>query len=116
MKFAILVYETAEELAERNDPERGQAYWAAYTAYGQLLGQAGVITGGLGLKGPEAATTVRLRGGSRQVIDGPFADTKEQLGGFYIIDVADLDAALDWAAKCPAASRGSIEVRPAIAM
>lgn len=116
MKYAIIIYETPEEFAERDDDAKKGAYWGAYTAYGQSLGQGGVAAGGAGLLPPQTATTLRLRGGSRQVLDGPYADTKEQLGGFYIIDVADLDAALAWAEKCPAASRGVIEVRPLMAM
>jgi hypothetical protein len=117
MKYAILVYETADEFAERDDSAKRDAYWGAYSAYGALLQQSGVGTGqGAGLKPPHAATTVRVRGGARQVIDGPFADTKEQLGGFFIVDAPDLDAALAWAEKCPSAARGSVEVRPLLEM
>jgi hypothetical protein len=112
MKYAILVYETPAEVAAREDPARMGAYWAAYTAYAQALGAAGVAAGGAGLQPPSMATTVRLRGGQRQVQDGPFADTKELLGGMFLIDVPDLDAALVWAARCPAAATGSVEVRP----
>jgi hypothetical protein len=114
MKYAVLVYETPAEIAAREDPERVSGYWAAYTAYSKALGDAGVAAGGAGLQAPAVATTVRLRGGQRQVQDGPFADTKELLGGLFIIDVPDLDAALMWAARCPAASTGSIEVRPVL--
>ena len=116
MKYAILIYETAAEFDEREDDSLKGAYWGAYTAYGQSLGQGGVAAGGAGLLPPQTATTLRLRGGSRQVVDGPYADTKEQLGGFFLIDAADLDAALDWAAKCPAATRGAVEVRPLMVM
>ncbi|MDX2235208.1 MAG: YciI family protein [Hyphomonadaceae bacterium] len=116
MKYAILVYETPEEFAERDDETLKGAYWGAYTAYGQSLGQGGVAAGGAGLLPPATATTLRLRGGSRQVVDGPYAETKEQLGGFFLIEAPDLDAALDWAAKCPAATRGAIEVRPVMGM
>lgn len=112
MQYAILVYETPAELAAREDPARAGAYWAAYTAYSQALVEAGVARGGAGLHPPAMATTVRLRGGQRQVQDGPFADTKELLGGLFLIDVPDLDAALEWAARCPAAATGSVEVRP----
>jgi hypothetical protein len=114
MKYAVLVYETPAEMAAREDPERVGGYWAAYAAYSKALGDAGVAAGGAGLQAPAVATTVRLRGGQRQVQDGPFADTKELLGGLFIIDVPDLDAALMWAARCPAASTGSIEVRPVL--
>lgn len=112
MKYAVIVYETQDELAAREDPARVGAYWAAYTAYSQALVQAGVAAGGAGLQPPPMATTIRLRGGHRQVQDGPFADTKEMLGGLFIIDVPDLDAALEWAARCPSAATGSVEVRP----
>jgi hypothetical protein len=112
MHYAILVYETPAEQSAREDPTRAGPYWAAYTAYSQALGEAGVARGGAGLQGPDAATTVRLRGGQRQVQDGPFADTKERLGGFFLVEVPDLDAALAWAARCPAAATGSVEVRP----
>jgi hypothetical protein len=112
MKYAILVYETPAELSAREDPTRAGPYWAAYTAYSQALGAAGVAAGGAALQPPAVATTVRLRGGQRQVQDGPFADTKELLGGFFLIDVPDLDAALEWAARCPSSATGSVEVRP----
>ncbi len=112
MQYAILVYETAAELAARNDPERATAYWSAYTAYSRALVEAGVAAGGAGLQTPDMATTVRLRDGKRQVQDGPFADTHEMLGGLFMVNVPDLDAALAWAAKCPSAAQGSVEVRP----
>lgn len=112
MKYAILVYETPAELAAREDPARTVAYWSAYTAFSQALVDAGVAAGGAGLHAPAVATTVRLRDGKRHVQDGPFADTKELLGGLFIIDVPDLTAALEWAARCPAATSGSVEVRP----
>ena len=114
MKYAILNYETPTEQAAREDPARGGPYWAAWTAYAQALGAAGVVVGGAGLQPPAMATTVRVRGGQRQVQDGPFADTKELLGGFFLIDVPDLDTALEWAARCPASATGSVEVRPLV--
>ena len=114
MQYAILIHETDSELAARTDPARADAYWAAYTAYSRALAEAGVVRGGAGLTPPTAATTVRLRDGKRQVQDGPFADTKERLGGFFLIEVADLDKALEWAARCPAAATGSVEVRPTL--
>jgi hypothetical protein len=112
MKYAVIVYETPSELAAREDPARVGGYWSAYTAYSHALRDAGVAAGGAGLEAPAVATTVRLRGGQRHVQDGPFADTKELLGGLFIIDVPDLDAALEWAARCPSASTGAVEVRP----
>ncbi len=112
MQYALLVYETSTQLAARQDPARAEGYWAAYTAYSKALVEAGVARGGAGLHEPTMATTLRLAGGKRQVQDGPFADTKEMLGGLFMIEVPDLDAALQWAARCPAADGGSIEVRP----
>ena len=112
MKYTILIYENAADFATRSDEKRKEAYWGAYRAYTQALTQAGVMIGGAGLQLPSQATTIRLRDGKRQVQDGPFAEAKEQLGGYYVIDVPDLDRALDWAARCPAASTGTIEIRP----
>src|SRR3954468_9582024 len=83
--------------------------WNAYT---QALIEAGIMVNGAGLQGVETATTVQVRGGERLLTDGPFADTKEHLLGFYVIDVPDLDTALDWAAKVPNVRTGSVEVRP----
>jgi len=74
------------------------------------------MVGGSALQPPAVATTVRQRDGKRQVQDGPYAETKEQLGGYYEIEVADLDTALDWAARCPAATTGVVEVRPNLVM
>lgn len=112
MKFAILVYETAEDFSARNDPARAGAYWGAYAAYSKTLTEAGIARGGAGLLPPAAATTLRIRGDKRTVQDGPFADTKEMLGGMFLIEVADLETALEWAARCPSAASGSVEVRP----
>ncbi|HEV7211660.1 MAG TPA: YciI family protein [Blastococcus sp.] len=83
--------------------------WNAYT---QALIEAGIMVSGAGLQGVETATTVQVRAGERLLTDGPFADTKEHLLGFYVIDVPDLDSALDWAAKVPNVRTGSVEVRP----
>jgi hypothetical protein len=112
MEFAVLVYENAADFAARNDPQQAPAYMGAYFAYTQALQAAGVMSGGAGLLPPTTATTVRLRGEQRLVQDGPFADAKEQLGGFFLLDVPDLDTALVWAARCPAAARAGVEVRP----
>lgn len=112
MQYAILVYETASELAAREDPARAEQYWGAYTAYSQALVAAGIARGGAGLHAPGSATTVTQRDGQRLVQDGPFADTKEMLGGLFLIEVPDLDVALEWAARCPSATTGSVEVRP----
>lgn len=112
MQYMLAFTETANDFAARTDPARAGAYWGAWTAYIQALGQAGVIVSGNGLQAPETATTVRIRDGKREVQDGPFADAKEQLAGYFIIEVPDLDAALDWAAQAPSAACASVEVRP----
>jgi hypothetical protein len=106
MKYAILVYETEQDVANR------EMHMPAYNAYSQALAEAGVMAGGAGLHPSDTGTTIRLQNGQRNVQDGPYADTKEQLGGFFLIDVPDLDVALDWAARCPAASNCAVEVRP----
>jgi|SRR6185295_7034274 hypothetical protein len=93
-------------------PEQQQQGAAAYLAYGEALKKAGVFLGSNRLKPSANATTVRVANGKTQVLDGPYADTKEQIGGYFLIDAADLDAALSWAARCPAASHGVVEVRP----
>jgi hypothetical protein len=111
MQFALLVYESPEAFAARNTDEH-DPYTGAWRAYYQALVEAGIYVGGNPLGVPETGTTVRLKDGKRRVQDGPFADTKEHLGGFMILELASLDAALDWAARCPAASAGAIEVRP----
>jgi hypothetical protein len=114
MQYMLLLNETAQDFAMRNHPEQAGAYWGGWTAFIGAMAQAGVIVKGDGLVGPHAATTLRLREGARAVQDGPFADSKEQLGGYFVIEVADLDAALDWAAQAPCATTGSVEVRPVL--
>lgn len=111
MQFALVVYESPEAFAARNSNQI-DSYTGAWQAYYQTLIEAGVYVGGAPLQAPETGTTVRLKDGKRRVQDGPFADTKERLGGFMILELASLDAALDWAARCPAASGGAVEVRP----
>jgi hypothetical protein len=95
------------------DPHAEMDAWSAYT---KALIDAGVMRGGNALKPGLSATTVRLRDGRRDVQDGPYADSKEELGGYYIIEVSDLDEALQWAARNPAASSGAVEVRPILVM
>jgi hypothetical protein len=91
------------------EQEQGEAAYAAYT---EALKEAGVLAGSNRLQPSAAATTVRLANGKQQVLDGPYVDSKEQLGGYYLIDVADLDAAISWAVRCPGATHGTVEVRP----
>jgi hypothetical protein len=84
----------------------------AYHSYTEALTKAGVLAGSNRLRPISTATTVRVANGKTQVLNGPYADTKEQLGGYFLIDVPDLDAAISWAARCPASSHGTVEVRP----
>jgi hypothetical protein len=111
MHFALLIYETPEAFATR-DNDDDDPYRGAWRAYFKALVEAGVYVGGDPLHVPESATTVRVKDGKRTVQDGPFASTKEQLAGFMTLDLPSLDEALAWAARCPAASAGLIEVRP----
>jgi hypothetical protein len=108
MKYALLVHQSQEHFDRRDNT----AAMAAGRAYGEALQAAGIFVGGAGLEPPQTATTVSVRDGKRQVHDGPYAETKEFLAGFGIIDVPDLDTALEWAARHPAAGFASIEVRP----
>jgi hypothetical protein len=111
MKFALLIYESPEAFATRNS-DGTDSYTGAWRAYHQALVESGSYIGGDPLAVPETGTIVRFKEGKRRVQDGPFADTKEQLGGFIIMELPSIDAALDWAARCPAASTGAVEVRP----
>jgi hypothetical protein len=116
MKYTILIYENEADFSARADASRKDAYWGAYRAYTKALTDAGVMVGGAALQPGHLATTIRQRDGKRHVQDGPYAEAKEQLGGYYVIDVPDLDKALDWAARCPAVSAGAVEVRPNLSM
>ena len=112
MQYAILVYETPADFASRT-PAENERYVAAWRAYHQAMIAAGVrVPGGIALKEPATATTVRIKGGQRYVQDGPFAESKEQLGGFLFVECESLDVALEWAARCPTAATGVVEVRP----
>jgi len=85
---------------------------AAYGAYHQALQNAGILRSSNRLRPTQSATTVRLKSGKTEVLNGPYAETREQLGGYFLLDVADLDAAIAWAARCPGAAHGAVEVRP----
>ena len=112
MKYTLIIYESPAGFEYRNTPGKAREYWDGWSAYSKALRDAGVFVGGAGLLPPDSATTVQLRDGKRHVQDGPFADTKEQLGGFYIVDVPSLDDALEWAARIPSAPGSVTEVRP----
>jgi hypothetical protein len=111
MRYSLLMNYSEAAGAEQS-PEAMAEAMAAFDVYAKSLASAGVLRGAEVLQPTAASTTVTLRAGSLQVQDGPFADTKEQLGGVFLIDVPDLDAALAWAEKCPAAQWGTIEIRP----
>lgn len=114
MQYMLIMTEPAEEFAKRNDPEHASAYWGGWSAFIGAMYEAGIVKNGDGLQPPLMATTIRVRDGKRVVQDGPFADAKEQLGGYFIIEVPNLDTALDWAAKSPSAHYGAVEVRPVL--
>jgi hypothetical protein len=111
MKYMLLIYSDEAGMQNASKAQVDQTL-AAYGAYVEALNKAGVAAGSDRLQGTQTATTVRVANGQTKVLDGPYAETKEQLGGYFIIDVPDLDAALSWAAKCPGASHGIVEVRP----
>jgi hypothetical protein len=111
VQYALLIYGDPTASPAENSPE-AQTEFAAWMTYTQALTEAGVIRGGEALNPISTATTVRERGGETLTTDGPFAETKEILGGFYVIDVPDLDTALGWAARMPNIKHGTVEVRP----
>jgi hypothetical protein len=111
MKYILMDYVNEAGWPELTTAEK-EHWLGAYIAYTEAMTKAGVLRANTGLQPTSMATTVRVANGKTQVLDGPYADSKEQLGGFRIIDVADLDAALAWAARCPTALHGVVEVRP----
>jgi len=110
MNYLLLIY--GDEADAPSTPADGEAMHAAYNAFTEGIAKSGVLRGGDALEAVATATTVRVRGGEVVVTDGPFAETKEQLGGYYLIECADLDAAIAIAADAPGAVKGSIEIRP----
>lgn len=114
MQYMLIFQEPLAEFAKAGDPKTAPAYFAAWGAYIGALQGAGVVVNGHGLQPPQMGTTLRMRDGKRVVQDGPYADTKEHLGGYFVIEAASLDIALDWAAQSPAALAGSVEVRPVL--
>ena len=111
MKYMLMDYVNEAGWTRLTKTEQEQGL-GAYRAFIEAMTKAGVLTLHNALQPTSAATTVRIANGKTQVLDGPYADSKEQLGGFHIIDVADLDAAISWAARCPTAFHGVVEVRP----
>lgn len=113
MQYLILIYGDEKNFMQlASDPALREQMLAAFKQYNEDLRAAGVLRGGAELKPTMTATTVRVKDGKILTTDGPFAETKEQLGGYYLIDVPHLDEAIQWASRCPAAQSGSIEVRP----
>ena len=113
MKFIALIYADESHYVDAT-PADTAAIFQAHGEFGAAAREAGVFDGGDGLQGSATATTVRVRDGERLLTDGPFAETKEQLGGFYALECKDLDEALAWAARIPEAQFGAVEVRPVI--
>ena len=111
MKYLAIIYND-ESLYVNATPRQIGELFAAHGEFGEAAGKAGVFVGGEGLQGTNTATVVRVRDGERLLTDGPYAETKEQLGGFYMLECKDLDEALAWAARIPEAKTGAIEVRP----
>jgi hypothetical protein len=115
MQYLLMLY--AEESGwNKLTKEQQEQGMAAYRAYTEALQKAGVWKGSNRLQPTSAATTVRLANGKPHVLDGPYVESKEQIGGYYLIDVPDLDAAISWAARCPGAGHGTVEVRPVWSM
>jgi len=115
MQYLLMIY-SKEGAWEKLSVAEQQQGLAAYNAFTEALKKSGALVGSNRLRPASTATTVRIANGKSQVLDGPYADTKEQLGGYFLIDVADLDAALAWASRCPGASHGIVEVRPVWSM
>ena len=111
MQYMLMIYANESDWQASPKSEVDQRI-AAYSAYTEAMAKGGVLVAGNRLRPVGDATTVRIRGGKTNVLNGPYAETKEQLGGYYLIEAPDLDAALSWAARCPGAGYGTIEVRP----
>ena len=107
MQYMLLIYENDDERVEKMDDRMPTC-----AAYAEAMKKAGIYICGERLRSASATTSVRVVDGKTHVVDGPYAEAKEQLGGFHIIDVPDLDTALVWAARCPSANRGTVEIRP----
>src|SRR5262245_26273816 len=111
MKYALLIYGAEKDWAEKSQEEQGSIY-SEYMNYTRELKDSGKMLSCAPLDPTSTATTIRVRSGKTAPTDGPFADTKEQLGGFYVVDVKDLNEAIDWASRIPDAQTGSVEIRP----
>lgn len=116
MQYLLLFNSPAEDLEREQDDPDSQTYWESWRLYIGACHAAGIVRGGNGLGPPATATTVRIRDDERHVQDGPFADTKELLGGYLVIEVPTLDEAIGWAARSPSSGSGSTEVRPVLTL
>ena len=115
MKYMLLIYADPHAVPAEGSPER-EAQFRRWGTYTEELDKSGAMLAGAPLQPVQTATTVRRRNGERLVTDGPFAETKEQLAGYYLVDVPDLDTALDWADRMPNIEYGTVEVRPIMEM
>lgn len=113
MRYLLLIY-TQERSEAESTPAEQEAVMEAYFAFSREAREAGVMLGGEALQSTTTATTVRVREGKTHAADGPFAETKEQLGGYYMLECPNLDDAIEWAAKIPGAQHGSVEIRPLV--
>jgi hypothetical protein len=111
MQYMLLVYWNETERSAATKEQKAETF-AAYMAYTEALKKAGAFLAGSGLQDSSTASVVRAPDGAPTVLNGPYIETKEQLGGYYLIETADLDGALAWAARCPGARRDAVEVRP----
>ena len=111
MQYALTIYDDQSNWGDAR-PDEVRTMMDGYRKFGEEVTESGAFVAGEGLQPVSSATTVRVQGGERLVTDGPFAETKEQLGGFYLLDCKDLDEAIGYAAKIPGAQSGCIEVRP----
>ena len=115
MQYLLTLYADESRWGQMT-PEQQQQGVAAYAAYTEALRSAGVLVNSNRLRPSTTATTLRIADGKTQVLDGPFAESKEQLGGYYLIEAPDLDAAMQWAGRCPGVQHGVVEVRAVWAM
>ena len=111
MQYMLLIHGNEAD-RQSASPEDNKTLLGAYMAYTEAMKEAGVFVAGDALQPSTTGTSVRVRDGKTQVLDGPYAEAKEQLAGYYLVETPDLDGALAWAARCPAASYGTMEVRP----
>lgn len=115
MQYMLMIYGDEASPSNGDYADRGQLF-AAYNAYTAALRAAGAYVDGNPLQGSSTASVVRVKDGKTKVLNGPYAESREQLGGYYIVEAKDLDEAIAWAAKCPGAGTGGMEVRPVMAM